>query len=368
MAKRLYVGTRKGLFLLEPASGGWAIQETAFLAENVCMLLVDPRDGAEYVALDHGHFGNKLHRRRPGEDWQEIACPAYPEKPEDEEDNNPMTGQPNEWKLRLIWALEPGSDKQPGKLWCGTLPGGLFVSDDHGDHWSLNRPLWELPDRKQWFGGGADYPGIHSICVDPRDDHTVRVAVSCGGVWVTHDGGQSWDSRCQGMRAEYMPPEQAYEPNGQDPHRMVQCPGNGDHYWVQHHNGIFHSTDNCESWTEIEEAGPAVFGFAVVVHPRDPLTAWFVPAKKDEHRIPVDGKVVVTRTRDGGESFDVLTDGLPQEHAYDLVYRHAMDIDETGEQLAFGSTTGSLWTTEDGGDHWQTVSSHLPPIHCVQLV
>lgn len=365
---RLYVGTRKGLFILEPRSAGWSIAETAFLAENVSMLLVDPRDGAEYVALDHGHFGSKLHRRRPGEEWAEIAAPTYPEKPETEEDNNPMTGQPNEWKLRMIWALEPGGAEQPGKLWCGTLPGGLFVSEDHGDHWSLVRSLWDMPDRKKWFGGGADQPGIHSICVDPRDADTLRVGVSCGGVWESTDGGGSWQSRCQGMRAEYMPPEQAYEPSAQDPHRLVQCPGDGDHYWVQHHNGIFRSTDNCQLWTEISEAGPAVFGFAVVVHPLDPLTAWFVPAKKDEHRIPVDGKVVVTRTRDGGRSFDVLTAGLPQQHAYDLVYRHAMDIAPGGEALAFGSTTGSLWTSTDEGDSWQTVSNHLPPIHCLRFV
>jgi hypothetical protein len=103
------------------------------------------------------------------------------------------------------------------------------------------------------------------------------------------------------------------------------------------------------------------------VHPHDGDTAWFVPAIKDERRIPVDGKVVVTRTRDGGRSFEVLRDGLPQEHAYDLTFRHALDVDETGDRLAFGSTTGSLWVTEDQGDRWQCVSTHLPPIYCVRF-
>ena len=40
--------------------------------------------------------------------------------------------------------------------------------------------------------------------------------------------------------------------------------------------------------------------------------------------------------------FDVLTNGLPQSHAYDLVYRHALAIDSTGDRLTFGSTTGGL--------------------------
>ena len=76
---------------------------------------------------------------------------------------------------------------------------------------------------------------------------------------------------------------------------------------------------------------------------------------------------MVTRTRDGGQSFEVLRHGLPQEHAYDLIYRHALDIDETGDRLAFGTTTGSLWVTEDQGDRWDCVSTHLPPIFCVRF-
>ena len=112
---------------------------------------------------------------------------------------------------------------------------------------------------------------------------------------------------------------------------------------------------------------PSAFGFAVAVHPHDADTAWFVPSIKDEKRYPMEGAVVVNRTRDGGRTFETLRHGLPQQHAYDLVYRHALDIDETGETLAFGSTTGSLWITENGGDSWQELSAHLPPIHAVRF-
>jgi len=90
-----------------------------------------------------------------------------------------------------------------------------------------------------------------------------------------------------------------------------------------------------------------------------------VPAIKDETRIPVEGRFVISRTRDGGETFDVLTRGLPQTPAYDIVYRHGLAIDETGDRLAAGSTTGSLWLTEDQGEGWQHLSGHLPPIHAV---
>ena len=113
---------------------------------------------------------------------------------------------------------------------------------------------------------------------------------------------------------------------------------------------------------------PSKFGFAVAAHPHDPDTAWFVPAVKDERRIPVDGKVVVARARDGGRSFEVLRKGLPQHHAYDLVWRHALAVDASGERLAFGSTSGGLWISEDGGDAWSMPEARLPPISAVRFV
>jgi hypothetical protein len=370
MGRRLLVGTRKGLFSVEKAGSRWGIAGAAFLGDNVPMVLPNPRDGATYAALDHGHFGTKLHRSgNGGSTWEEIGVPVYPEPGPGEADDVPAFpgAKPIPWKLEKIWALEPGHGNEPGRLWCGTIPGGLFRSDDSGRSWVLVETLWRHPKRKEWFGGGADLPGIHSVCVDPRDPQKLAVGVSCGGVWMTRDTGVSWECRAAGMRAAYMPPEQSLDPNIQDPHRVVQCRTHPECYWAQHHNGIFRSTDGAASWEEIQDVPLSSFGFAVAVHPEDPETAWFVPGVKDEKRIPVDGKVAVTRTRDGGRSFDVLTTGLPQQHAYDLVYRHALDIDRSGECLAFGSTTGSLWISDNQGDTWQSVSEHLPPIYCVRF-
>jgi len=373
MNQRLLVGTRKGLFTLERngarGAAPWTITQAAFLGDSVSIVLPDARDGSLYAALGHGHFGVKLHRSRDGgETWRECAAPTYPLRPEGSEpDRCPMKGIDIPWNLELIWSLEAGGSDEPGVLWCGTVPGGLFRSETGGDSWVMMRSLWDHPSRRHWFGGGLDFPGIHSICVDPRDSRRVSVGVSCGGVWMTEDRGDTWSCRARGMRAAYMPPERQYDSDIQDPHRLVQCRAEPDTMWVQHHNGVFHSTDGAATWRELPEVPPSVFGFAVAVHPNDPQTAWFVPAIKDEQRIPVDARVVVTRTRDGGGTFEVLRDGLPQNHAYDITFRHALDVDAGGGCLAFGSTTGSLWITEDQGDRWLSVSQHLPPIHCVRF-
>jgi photosystem II stability/assembly factor-like uncharacterized protein len=344
------------------------VQRSSFAGDNVTLALVDGVDGCWYAALDHGHFGAKLHRSEDdGESWVEVGAPEYPPKPADEDERSD-DGKSFPWALQRIWALAIAGADRPGELWAGTIPGGLFRSRDRGQTWSLVESLWRHPDRKRWFGGGADLPGIHSILVDPRDSRRVLVGVSCGGVWETTDDGESWTVRATGMRADFMPPEHVDDPVIQDPHRVVACPESFDQLWTQHHCGIWRSTDGARSWTEIKQAGPSTFGFAVAVHPRDPDTAYFVPAISDQHRIPLDGRMVVTRTRDGGASFDVLRNGLPQNHAYDLVYRHALDIDRSGDLLALGSTTGNLWVSEDGGDHFITVSTHLPPIHAVCFV
>jgi hypothetical protein len=134
---------------------------------------------------------------------------------------------------------------------------------------------------------------------------------------------------------------------------------------VQHHAGIFKSVDNGMSWQGVK-AKPSAFGFGVVVHPKDANTAWFVPGIKDEKRIPVDGALVVTRTRDGGKTFKSLKKGLPQKHAYDVVFRHALALDDAGNRLAIGSTTGNVWVSENQGDDWQLVSSTLPQVYAVR--
>jgi len=367
MTRRLYVGTRKGLFVVEPKKSGWEIAQTALLGDPISMLLPEG-NGTVTVAQAHGHFGAKLKRSRDGgKSFEDRPAPAYPEKPDGVEDIDPIHNTPIPWDLKSVWSLETGGADRPGELWCGTIPGGLFHSADDGESWQLVESLWNHEGRKLWMGGGADYPGIHSIMVDPRDSKTVRIGVSCGGIWATYDRGETWAVEGKGLRAEYAPSEQAYEPNGQDAHRSVQCRESPDTVWIQHHNGIFMSRDSGRTCSEITDVDPSVFGFAVVVHPEDPDSAWFVPGVKDEFRYPVDGRLVVTRTQNGGRSFEKLTRGLPQQHAYDLVYRHGMDIDAAGDTIAFGSTTGNLFVSDDQGEHWQAVSHTLPPIYCVRF-
>jgi photosystem II stability/assembly factor-like uncharacterized protein len=354
MSDRLLLATRKGLFTVERKHAGWSMSPIGFAGIPVTNAL-RCGEGVIYAALKYGHFGPKLHcSDDDGRTWRELAAPVFPAD---------AAGAPS---LFQIWTLEAGGRHHPDRLWIGGIPAGLFRSDDRGESWQLMSGLWNVPERARWFGGGYDDAGIHTVSPDPRDANRVFVAISCGGVWETRDSGATWSVLGKGLIAPYVPPEQAEDSAIQDPHRVARCAAAPDVMWMQHHAGIYRSVDAGAQWTRLSLPGDD-FGFAVAAHRQDAATAWFVPAIKDELRMPRDGALCVTRTSDGGQTWQVMREGLPQRDAYDLVYRHGLSVDESGRQLAMGSTTGALWTSEDSGERWNLVSAHLPPIYAVQF-
>jgi photosystem II stability/assembly factor-like uncharacterized protein len=166
------------------------------------------------------------------------------------------------------------------------------------------------------------------------------------------------------MLNDYLPnPEAEW---GHDPHFVTQCPGAPDRFWQQNHSGVFTSDDGAQRWKRVSRADVAVhFGFPIAAHDRDPLTAWVVPAKADNERMSIDGGLFVARTRDGGASWETFREGLPQQHAYDVVYRHALDA--RGDRVCFGSTTGNVYVSEDGGESWRCVGNNFPPVHSARF-
>ncbi|HZS41094.1 MAG TPA: hypothetical protein VFF06_29900 [Polyangia bacterium] len=392
MSDQLLLGTRKGTLILDRKGGRWTARPIAHAGVSVSYAARDPRDGTLWAAMDHAHWGPKLSRSRDdGKTWEHLNDLAYPKGARFVEQHLPTPDQdfnaerPTTYKpatLLKVWVLAFAGADQPGVVHAGTLPGGLFTSVDGGDHWELNRALWnhesrggdlfagDATSRNQWGGTpaavayGEFVPGIHSIAVDPRDSKRLVVAVSCAGVIETRDGGRTWAGRNRGMLNDYLPnPEAEW---GHDPHFVTQCPGAPDRFWQQNHSGVFTSDDGAERWKRVSRADVAVhFGFPIAAHDRDPLTAWVVPAKADNERMSIDGGLFVARTRDGGASWETFREGLPQQHAYDVVYRHALDA--RGDRVCFGSTTGNVYVSEDGGENWRCVGNNFPPVHSVRF-
>jgi photosystem II stability/assembly factor-like uncharacterized protein len=354
---QLLLGTRKGLLTYEKQGDEWCFVRESFRAAPVSYATVDPRDGTRWACLDHGHWGTKLHRSRDnGATWEEIPAPKFPEGTT-RSDGQPAT-------VSYLWYITPGGADQPGRVYIGTEPGGLFRSDDGGDTFALVEELWNHPSRAEWwFGGGRDHPGLCSIVVDPRDSQHIIIGISVGGVFETRDGGETWEGRNNGLVACYLPnPSSEY---GHDPHYIVACQSNPDVLWQQNHCGIFRSTDGAKTWQNVSSP-PVYFGFATAVDHNNPEVAWVVPAVSDEFRIAIDAALCVCRTDDGGKTWTAFRKGLPQENAYDVTFRHALDV--RGDTLAFGTTTGNVYLSDDRGESWRCLSHHLPPVYSVRFV
>jgi len=393
MSDTILLGTRKGTVIVERNLSRWQSRPIVHQGIPVCYAARDPRDGTLWAALDHGHWGPKLSRSRDGgASWEDVLSLKYPQGarhivqylPTPDFDPHAPVGEPTykDATVYKIWNIAFGPAAQPGRIYAGTIPGGLFVSDDGGDSWALNRPLWnhesrggdlfsgEATSETHWGGTPAsiDYgvfePGIHSIVIDPRNPDRIHVAASSAGVLETSDGGKTWVGRNKGMRVDYLPnPDVEW---GHDPHFVTACRDQPDHLWQQNHFGIFYSADGAHSWSKVSAPEAGVhFGFPIAVDAQDGRTAWVVPARADSERMAIGGGLFVARTSDGGQSWQSHRKGLPQENAYDIVLRHGLDV--AGDCLCFGSTTGNVYLSEDRGESWQCLGNNFPPVYSVRF-
>ena len=254
MSDTLLVSTRKGLFTVARDGKGWEIAGVDFLGDNVTLRA--HRSRATALAMPRSttviSASSCTARRRTA--GRRSRRP--PIRPSPRATTSTTCGAVRSTGARRAsgrW--RPAAPTSPGSSGAARCRAGCSARATTAQSWEMVRALWDHPKRKQWMGGGADLPGIHSICVDPRNSKRVWIAVSTGGIWFTEDGGASWTLRGEGMRAEYVPPEQTHDPIAQDVHCLVQCPAAPERMWVQHHNGIFVSSDEGRTFTEITGGG-----------------------------------------------------------------------------------------------------------------
>jgi hypothetical protein len=261
-----------------------------------------------------------------------------------------------------VWSLATTPD---GALLAGVQPAGLFRSEDRGATWSHVEGLSNHPTRSTWQPGAGGLI-LHSIVPHPTDADRTWVGISAVGVFETTDKGASWEPRNKGVRADFNP-----EPNpvtGQCVHKLAAAAGEPETLYQQNHCGVYRSEDGGANWTELTPGLPSQFGFPMVTHPRDPATAWVIPMNGDDKgRYMPEARAAVWRTHDRGANWIRADAGLPQQDAYLTVLREAMardTLDPVG--VSFGTETGQLWHSADGGESWDLVTADMPPIWSVE--
>ncbi|MDX1577843.1 MAG: exo-alpha-sialidase [Gemmatimonadota bacterium] len=353
----LLVGTTKGAFLFhaDPDRGSWCFEGPHFPGEEVYAMALDQREGRRtlWAAPGNAFFGTTLRKSEDGGgSWSpgEARPVAFPED--------------SDLELKRIWQIRPGRETEPERLFLGVEPSCLFETRDGGESWSPVSGLLEHEHRERWTPGAGGLC-LHTIVLDPEDPDRMAVALSTGGVYRTDDGGATWRPRNEGVRAEFLPDK--HPEFGQCVHKVAHHPDRPERLFLQNHWGLYRSDDWGERWTDIANGVPSDFGFGMATHPRDPDTVYIVPMESDQFRCCPEAKLRVYRTRNAGESWEPLTEGLPQEDAYETVLRDALDTDEAEPAgVYFGTRSGRLYGSRDDGDSWALIHEGLPPVVCVK--
>ncbi len=351
----LLVATKKGLFILQGDPGGpFDVTARAFAGEPVEYALRDPDTGRLIAAVTSAWHGPKIFSTDdPAGEWEQAAGVVLPEG--------------SEKALERIWVFAPG--EADGVLYAGGDPGVLFESRDGGATWQLNESLWEEQARGAWQPGGGGLC-LHSIVPWPGEPDRLAVGVSAAGVWLTEDGGRSWERGNAGIVARYMPEEARAQTNDLCIHHLERAPGQPERIFMQFHGGVYRSDDAGRSWTDIAAGLPSDFGFPLAVDPADPDSAYVIPLQADTDRVTPEGRVRVYETRDAGATWTAHGDGLPARHAYLTVLRQAFDSagEGPGLELYFGATSGDVFGSGDAGATWSAVATSLPPVHAVTAI
>jgi photosystem II stability/assembly factor-like uncharacterized protein len=363
---RVLVGTAKGGFVLtsDDARKKWSMEGPHFGGLEIYHMKGSPLDPNRiYASQATSWFGQVVHRSDDGgKTWETVGNEF---KYEGEVGTHQWyDGTPHPWEFARVWHFEP-SPHDLDTVFAGAEDAALFKSIDGGKTWK------ELPGLRG-HGTGPDWtPGagglcLHTIILDPNNAERIFVAISAAGAFRSDDGGENWKPINQGLHSEYIPDPEAEI--GHCVHHVAMHPANPDVLFMQKHWDVMRSDNAGDQWHEISGNLPSDFGFVIDIHPREPETIYVVPIKSDGEHYPPDGKLRVYRSRSGGNEWEALTKGLPQEDVYVNVLRDAMSIDKLEPAgIYFGTTGGQVYASADEGDSWQAIAENLPRVLSVEV-
>ncbi len=363
---RVLVGTRKGAFILSSDGnrGQWDVSGPHFAGWEIYHVKGSPADPDRlYASQCSGWSGQVIQRSDDGgQRWEPVGNQfSY--------DGVPGThqwydGTPHPWEFERVWHLEPSLD-DPDTVYAGVEDAGLFRSTDGGQHWQ------ELPALRGHDSGPSWQPGaggmcLHTIILDPAAPGRMFAAISAAGAFRSDDAGQTWTPINRGLQSEGIPDPDAEV--GHCVHRIAMHPSRPSVLYMQKHWDVMRSDDAGGSWHEISGNLPTDFGFPIDVHAHEPDTVYVVPIKSDAEHYPPDGQLRVYRSRTGGDEWEALTSGLPQEHCYVNVLRDAMAVDSLDScGVYFGTTGGQVYASPDSGDSWAPIVRDLPAVLSVEV-
>ncbi len=363
---RVLVGTKKGAFVLtsDGARKNWDVSGPFFAGWEMYHLKGSPADPNRiYASQTSGWFGQVMQRSNDGGvTWEPVGNKfAYEGVPGT---HQWYDGTPHPWEFKRVWHVEP-SLTDPDVVYAGVEDAALFQSTDGGQNWNELKGLREHGSGSKWAPGAGGL-GLHTIVLDPSNAKRMFIAISAAGAFRSDDAGVSWKAINRGLRSQYIPDPEAEV--GHCVHRIAMHPSRPNVLFMQKHWDVLRTDDSGDNWREVSGNLPTDFGFVIDVHAHEPETIYVVPIKSDSEHFPLDGQLRVYRSRSGGEEWEPLTKGLPQQDCYVNVLRDAMAVDSLDKcGIYFGTTGGQVYASADAGDTWAPIVNSLPAVYSVEV-
>jgi len=355
----LLVSTSKGGFIYysDEKRRFWEVNGPYLLGSIVHHMILDPRDSKTILmAAQTKTHGPMIFKSVDfGMNWVPVKVP-------------PKFSTSK--KVAHIYRLTPGHTSEPNVWYAGTSPQGLFKSEDFGDTWQEVSGFNNHLQIDEWCGNSVSstlkYEKIHSIMVHPQNARSLIIGMASGGVFESMDGGESWTSMNEGLLTTNIS-----DSLGRDPHLVVQHPMDPSRIYQQNQSGIFRLDVGSRVWEHIG-AGIDIgdIGFSLCVHPQDPNTLWVFPMEGTDiwSRVCTGGQPAVYCSQDGGDSWFRQDIGFPMWHAWFTVMSKAMVSDHYNSVgLYIGTTNGSIWHSDNDGNSWRQIITHLPKIYALEV-
>ena len=333
--RELLVATVDGIAVLARDGSGadWRLARRTLDGVHVSALLHEPRRDALFA----GVHGSGLYRSTDGgHTWEPKTAGLTSEH---------------------TYTINASGRNGDVVLWVGTEPAHLFRSEDYGDSWVELPSLRGVPDTDKWeFPAPPHWGHVKTLAFDPRDGRTVYAGIEQGALLKSSDDGATWRE----LDSYSRPDDDVYK----DVHRLVIDARTPDVLWMTTGVGLYRSADAGETWERLTTRTSRIaYPDALLISPRDPNLLFMAGSDRSpgQWRRTHDASSAIMRSRDGGRTWDLLANGLP-EHMRGNVEAMSLYAWPDGYALFAGNTDGDVYASEDEGDSWSQIAHGLAPV------